>query len=314
MTTNILLQDSPAPYGAPAFDKIKEGDYLPAVEAAIEQARANIDAIKSNADAPSFDNVIVALEQASNNLRRITSIFYNQLSAAGTDKLESLAEEIGPINAAFSSDVSLDEDLFSKIKTVYDQKDGLGLNVEQHTLLEDTYIGFVRSGALLDEDKKARLREISQETSTLGPQFMNNAKKSAEAFELIIEDKADLAGLPDTAIAGAVAAAEEKGYENKWLFTLDYPSLGPFLTYADNRDLREKIWRANGNKAYKDEFDNCDLVLQIVRLRDERAKLLGYDTHAQYVLERRMAKNPKTVVEFSEKLAQAYKPAAEKDL
>ena len=210
--------------------------------------------------------------------------------------------------------MSLDEDLFSKIKTVYDQKDGLGLNVEQHTLLEDTYIGFVRSGALLDEDKKARLREISQETSTLGPQFMNNAKKSAEAFELIIEDKVDLAGLPDTAIAGAVAAAEEKGYENKWLFTLDYPSLGPFLTYADNRDLREKIWRANGNKAYKDEFDNCDLVLQIVRLRDERAKLLGYDTHAQYVLERRMAKNPKTVVEFSEKLAQAYKPAAEKDL
>ena len=210
--------------------------------------------------------------------------------------------------------MSLDEDLFSKIKTVYDQKDGLGLNVEQHTLLEDTYIGFVRSGALLDEDKKARLREISQETSTLGPQFMNNAKKSAEAFELIIEDKVDLAGLPDTAIAGAVAAAEEKGYENKWLFTLDYPSLGPFLTYADNRDLREKIWRANGNKAYKDEFDNCDLVLQIVRLRDERAKLLGYDTHAQYVLERRMAKNPKTVIEFSEKLAQAYKPAAEKDL
>jgi peptidyl-dipeptidase Dcp len=308
MTTNILLQNSPVPYSAPAFDQINEDDYLPAVKAAIEEARTNIDAIKDNPDAPNFDNVIFALEQSSNRLGSITSIFYNQLSAAGTDKLEALAEEIGPLNAAFSSDVSLDEDLFAKIKAVYD------LNVEQHTLLEDTYIGFVRSGALLDDDKKARLREISQETSTLGPQFMNNTKKSSEAFELLIEDEKDLAGLPDTAIAGAVAAAEEKGYNNKWLFTLDYPSLGPFLTYADNRDLREKIWCANGNKAYKGDFDNCDLVLQIVHLRDERAKLLGYNTHAEYVLERRMAKKPSTVIDFSKKLAEAYKPAAMKEL
>ena len=314
MTTNILLQDSPAPYGAPAFDKIKEDDYLPAVKAAIDEARANVEAIKNNADAPNFDNVIFALEQSSNRLGAITSIFYNQLSAAGTDKLESLAEEIGPLNAAFSSDVSLDDDLFAKVKSVYDQKDTLGLNTEQNTLLEDTYIGFVRSGALLDENKKARLREISQETSTLGPQFMNNTKKSSEAFELIIEDEKDLAGLPDTAIAGAVQTAEEKGYDGKWLFTLDYPSFGPFVTYADNRDLREKIWRAFSNRSYGDEFDNCGLVLDIVRLRDERAKLLGYDTHADYVLERRMAKTPKTVIEFSEKLAAAYKPAAEKDL
>ncbi len=314
MTDNILLQDSPAPYGAPPFDQIKESDYMPAIKVAIEEARANIDAIKTNEQDPTFDNVIVALEMASLKLGTITSIFYNQLSAAGTDKLEKLAEEIGPINAAFSSDVSLDEDLFTKVKSVFDNKESFNLNVEQHTLLEDTYIGFVRSGALLDEDKKSRLREISQETSTLGPQFMNNSKKSAEAFELIIEDEADLAGLPTTAIAGALAAAEEKNYDGKWLFTLDYPSFGPFLTYADNRDLREKMWRAFGNRAYKDEFDNSDLVLQIVRLRDERAKLLGYNTHAEYVLERRMAKKPKTVIDFSEKLAAAYKPAAEKEL
>ncbi len=314
MTDNILLQDSPAPHGAPPFDQIKEDNYMPAVKAAIEEARQNIDAIKINEEAPTFDNVIVALEMASLNLGKITSIFYNQLSAAGTDKLESLAEEIGPINAAFSSDVSLDEDLFAKIKSVFDNKDSFGLNVEQHTLLEDTYIGFVRSGALLNEEKKNRLREISQEMSTLGTSFMNNDKKSAEAFELIIEDKADLSGLPETAIAGAVAAAEEKEYKDKWLFTLDYPSFGPFLTYADNRELREKMWRAFGNKAYKDEFDNCDLVLQIVRLRDERAKLLGYKTHAEYVLERRMAKKPDTVIDFSEKLAKVYKPAAEKEL
>lgn len=314
MTDNILLQDSNIPYGAPPFDQIKEDDYLPAVKSAIKEARGNIDAIKSNKELPTFDNAIVALEMASLKLGTVTSIFYNQLSAAGTDKLEALAEEIGPINAEFSSDVSLDEDLFARVKAVYDQKDDLNLNIEEQTLLKDTYIGFVRSGALLDDKKKKRLREISQEMSTLGPQFMNNAKKSAEAFELIIKSESDLAGLPDTAIAGALAAAEEKGYDGKWLFTLDYPSFGPFMTYADNRDLREKMWRAFNNRAYQDDYDNCDLVLQIVRLRDERAKLLGYATHAEYVLERRMAKKPETVLNFSDKLAKAYKPAAIKDL
>lgn len=314
MTTNILLQDSPAPYGAPPFDQIKEDDYMPAIKAAIEEARNNIKAIKDNKDELSFDNVIVALEMASLRLSTITSIFYNQLSAAGTDNLESLAEEIGPINAEFSSDVSLDADLFKKIKSIYDKKDTLGLDVEQHTLLEDTYIGFVRSGALLSEEKQKRLREISQETSTLGPSFMNNAKKSSEKFELIIENEEDLSGLPATAIAGAQAAAEEKGYEGKWLFTLDYPSFGPFMTYADNRELRENVWRAFNNRAYKDEHDNCDIVLNIVRLRDERAKILGYKNHADYVLERRMAKTSNTVLEFSDKLVKSYRPAAIKEL
>lgn len=314
MTTNILLQDSTLPYGAPAFDKIKEGDYLPAVKVAIEEARNNILAIKNNKEEPNFKNVIVALEQASIKLSSITSIFYNQLSAAGTDKLESLAEEIGPLNANFSSDVSLDEDLFEKVKVVFDKRDTLELNVEEMTLLEDSYIGFVRSGALLDEKSKKRLREISQEMSTLGPVFMNNTKKSAEKYELIIDNKDNLSGLPDNAIAGAAMAAEEKGHKGKWLFTLDYPSFGPFLTYADNRELREDIWRAFSNRSYKDEFDNSDLVLQIVRLRDERAKLMGYKNHAEFVLERRMAKKPETVIQFLEKLAKAYKPAAEKDL
>lgn len=314
MADNILLQDSPAPHGAPAFDKISEDNYLPAVKEAIEQARTNIDAIKANSDAPSFDNVIVALEQSSIRLSRICSIFYNQLSACSSDKLESLAEEIGPLNANFSSDVSLDEDLFAKVKAVHDNKDSFGLNIEQHTLLDDTYIGFVRSGALLDEKKKARLREISQEASTLGPSFMNNAKKSAESYELIIDNEDDLSGLPQSAIDGAKAAANEKEYDGKWLFTLDYPSFGPFLTYNDNRQLREDIWRASGNRAYKDQYDNCDLILQIVRLRDEKAKLLGYDSHADFVLERRMAKSPETVINFLEKLGAAYKPAAEKDL
>jgi peptidyl-dipeptidase Dcp len=312
--SNILLSNSTNPYEAPPFDKIKEEDYLPAIKAAIEEARKNIDAIKANEAPADFENTIVALEGASEHLGTISSIFYNQLSASGTDGLEKLADEIGPISAAFSSDVALDADLFARIKEVYDKKDDLNLNVEEHTLLDDTYKGFVRSGALLPEEKKERLREISKEMSTLGPAFNNNATKSAEAFELIIEDEADLSGLPDNAKAGAKQMADDKGYDGKWLITLDYPSFGPFVTYADNRELREQVWRAFSNRAYGDEFDNCDNILNIVRLRHEKAQLLGYKHHADYVLERRMAKSPETVVSFLNKLLDCYKPAAEKEL
>jgi len=309
---NPLLQDSPLPHKAPPFDKIKEEHFLPAIKAAIDEARANIDAIKTNSDEPTFDNTIVALEHASERLGTISSIFYNQLSANGNDVLEELANEIGPLTAAFSTDVSLDPDIFARVKAVYDNHDGL--TVEEETLLDDTYKGFVRGGALLDETKKARLREINEEMSTLGPTFMNNAKKSAEAFSLVIENKDDLSGLPDNAIAAAAQLAEERDMAGKWIFTLDYPSYVPFVTYADNRALREKIWRAFTSRAYGDEFDNCDLILKIVRLRDERAKLLGYKNHADYVLERRMARSPENVFPFLDKLLKAYKPAAEKDL
>jgi len=314
MPDNPLLQKSNLPNKAPAFDKVKTEHYLPAVEIAIEEARANIEALKANTDAPTFENTIVALENASETLGTVTSVFYNQLSAMGGDGLHELATQIGPVNAHFSSDVMLDKDLFKRIKAVYDQIDDLDLTPEQYTLLDDTYRGFVRSGALLNEDKKSRLREISQELSTLGPAFMQNTVKSAETFQMFIEDKADLAGLPDSAIDAAAHAAEEKGEKGKWLFTLDYPSFGPFLQYADNRSLREKIWRAFGNRAYGDEFDNCANVKSIVALRHERATLLGFDTHAAYVLEERMAKSTETVFDFLEKMKTAYKPAAEKDL
>ena len=314
MSTNPLLQDFTTPYQAPPFDLIKAEHFLPAVKAAIEEARKNIDAIKNNKNAADFDNTIVALETASQRLGTITSIFYNQLSAAGTDDLEKLAEDIGPLNANFSNDVILDETLFERVKSVYDNKDSFDLNVEQETLLEDTYKHFVRGGALLPEEKKNRLREISQEISILGPTFNNNTKKSADLFELVIDNEKDLSGLPQSALAGAKQAAEDKGMEGKWLFTLDFPSYVPFVTYADNRELREKMWRGFANRAYGGDFDNCANVLKIVSLRDERAKLLGYKHHADFVLERRMAKSPENVMGFLEKLLSAYKPAAEKDL
>lgn len=314
MSSNPLLQKSTLPNQAPHFDLIKTEHYLPAIEEAIKSARANIDTIKNNKDAATFENTIIALENASEQLGQAAGVFYNQLSAMGGDDLHELATKIGPINASFSSDVALDEELFKRVKAVYDIRDSLELTPEQYTLLDDSYRGFVRSGALLDDKKKERLRAISQELSTLNPAFMQNAVKSAESFELTIESKDDLAGLPDSAIEAAAHAAVEKGYSNKWLFTLDYPSFGPFLQYADSRKHREQIWRAFSSRAWNNEYDNSDNIKKIVSLRKERANLLGFDTHAHYVLEERMAKSPETVLGFLDKLKAAYKPAAQQDL
>lgn len=314
MSQNPLLAPFTAPHEAPPFDQIKEEHYLPAMRDAIEQARANIDAIKNNPAEPDFENTIAALETASELLGTLSGIFYNQLSAAGTDKLEALAEDIGPLNSNFSSDVALDPVIFNRVKVVWDKRDTLGLRRDQELLLEDTYKGFVRGGALLNDEKKQRLREVNEKLSTLGPLFNNNVKKSSDAFQLVIEKQDDLAGLPESAIAGAAAIAEEKGMPGKWIITLDYPSFGPFVTYADNRALREQVWRAFGSRAYNDSFDNCEIIKQIVSLRDERAKLLGYKHHADYVLERRMAKSPEKVFDFLHNMLKTYKPAAEKDL
>ncbi|MCB1562013.1 MAG: M3 family metallopeptidase [Alphaproteobacteria bacterium] len=311
---NPLLDPSTLPNHAPPFDKIKDEHYLPAVEAAIKEARANIEAIKANKEAPDFENTIVALESASETLGVASGVFYNQLSAMGGDALHALVEKIGPMSAHFSSDVILDEDLFARIKAVYNQRDTLTLTPEQSTLLEETYKDFVRGGALLDEGKKKRLREISQEMSVLGPSFMNNAKKSAEQFKLWIDNEEDLSGLPATARSAARHAAQEEGEQDKWLITLDMPSYIPFIQYADKRDLREKIWRAYASRAWGDEFDNSDNILKIVSLRHERAQLLGYQTHAHYVLEHRMAERPETVEAFLNKTKAAYKKAALDDL
>lgn len=312
--TNPLLKISDLPNKAPAFEHITEDDYLPAVEAAIEEARANIDAIKTSGDAPTFENTIVALETASETLGQVTSVFYNQLSAAGSDKLHELAEQIGPICAAFSNDIGLDPDIFARVKAVYDARESLDLNTEEQTLLRDCYKGFVRSGALLDDAAKAKYREISAELSKRGPSFMNNATKSAEAFELVIEDEAELTGVPKNAIAAAQQTAQKKGYAGKWLFNLDYPSYIPFVQYADHRAHRETMWRAFGNRAWGDEYDNSDNILNIVRLKHEKAQLLGYDTFADFVLEERMAENADQVLGFLDKLKDAYLPAAKEDL
>ncbi len=287
---------------------------MPAVKAAIEEARTNIEKIKASSENPTFENTIAALELASERLGMVTGIFYNQLSAAGTDEAEELAAEIGPLSSNFSSDVIMDAGLFKRVKVVYDAREKLNLTTEQATVLDDCYKGFVRGGALLDEAKKQRVREVNEQLSVLSPTITKNVKKSAEAFNLVIEDEKDLAGLPQTAIDAASLEAEEQNLKGKWVITLDYPSYGPFITYADNRVLREKVWRAFSMRAYKDEFDNSDNILQMVKLKDERAKLLGYKNHADYVLEQRMAKTPDAVMSFLKKMLATYKPSAKKDL
>lgn len=312
--SNPLLQVSPLPNHAPPFDQVEESHYMPAIEKAIAEALENIKAIRESKDEPDFENTIVALETASETLGVVTSVFYNQLSANGNDTMHELAEKIGPVTSNFSNDILHDATLFARVKAVHDKQEELGLTPEQQMLLDDTYKGFVRGGAMLDEEKKKRFREISERMSILSPTYMNNVKKSAEQFELVIDNKDELSGLPDSALEGAQHAAEEKGHDGKWLFNLDMPSYMPVMQYADNRDLREKVWRAYNGQAFGDDYDNTGTVLEIVKLRHERAQLLGYKTHAHYVLERRMAERPENVIEFLGQLKAAYKPAAEKDL
>lgn len=315
MTTHNPLLEIPAtPNFAPPFDRIKTEHYLPAVKEAIAQARVAIELIKNDPASPDFENVIVALETSSDALGQVCSVFYNQLSAVGGDDLHALAQEIGPLNADFSSDIYLDEKLFGRVKAVYDDRKTLKLTPEQETLLEDTYEGFVKAGAGLPEEKKQRLREISQEMSTLSPSFMNNAKQSMEGFQHLILEEKELEGLPESAIEAAHHAAVEKGYKTGWLVTLDMPSYIPVIQYAKNRELREKIWKARTNTAWGDAFDNAETLLKIVTLRNERAQLMGYKNHAQFVLEHRMAETPETVMGFLNKLKEAYKPSAIKDL
>ncbi|PZO86658.1 MAG: peptidase M3 [Micavibrio aeruginosavorus] len=311
---NPLLAGFKSQHEAPPFDIIQEEHYLPAVKAAIEEARTNIAAIRDNTENPTFENTIAAMELASEKLGTVTGIFYNQLSAAATDQMEELAQEIGPINSNFGSDIIMDAALFKRVKAVYDARETLNLTDEQSTVLEDSYKGFVRGGALLDEAGKQRMREINEQLSVLGPDFAKNIKKSSEAFTLVIDDEEDLAGLPQNAKDAAALEAEERGQKGKWVFTLDYPSFSPFITYADNRALREKIWRAFGSRAFGDQYDNSENILKIVKLKDERAKLLGYKNHADYVLEHRMAKTPEAVMGFLNKLLAMYKPSAQKDL
>jgi peptidyl-dipeptidase Dcp len=289
-------------------------DYHAAFETTIAAARAEIDTISNNPEQPTFENTIEALDFSGQTLDRLSSIFFNLNSAETSDEMQKIAQEVSPLLTAFSNDISLNESLFHRVKAVYDQKDELTLTPEQATLLDKKYKSFARNGALLSEDKKARLREIDTQLAKLKLTFGENVLAETNNYELHITNEGDLKGLPEGAIEMARSLAESKAKEG-WIFTLDFPSYLPFVTYADNRELRKEISIAAGKKAFQNNaFDNQKITLQIAKLRYERANLLGYETHAHFVLEERMAQHPDQVKTFLNDLLAKAKPAAEKEL
>lgn len=278
----------------------------------MEIARGRIAAIKAEAN-PDFANTITALETADEEMSFISSHFYNLLYTMANDGRQALAQELGPIFAAFGNELSHDKELFAKIDEVYQKRDTLTLTAEERTLLENTWLGFVRNGAKLDDDKQHKLRDIDARLSILGPQYGENDLKSTNEF-LLWCDADDVKGLPETALAQARETAAEKGGEKEFALTLHYPSYGPAMTYLENRDLREKIWRAAGNVSNGGSFDNNPVALEIAKLRDERAQLLGFPNHAAMALDRRMAKTVERVESFLGDLAKVAKEKALKEL
>jgi len=312
--TNPLLHHSDLKDGAIPFNKITLDHYLPALKIAIEMGKKDIAQITQNSAEPDFFNTIEALETAGEWSDRIVGLYANLESSHADEEFHKLAQEIYPQATGFSSDILLDGSLFQRVKEIYNKKSEFELSQEQKQLLERTYKNFVRNGALLNEKQKESLRKIDQELSILSPKFAENVLKATNAFELWITQKEDLEGLPESALEAAHAMATEKGRSDSWLFTLQAPSLIPFLTYAKNRPLREKFWKAYNSRALTGEFSNQSLIKKIVELRHQRAQLLGYPTHAAFVLEERMAKNPATVDSFVHNLIGPVKKAALKDL
>lgn len=295
------------------FSQIKNEDFLPAFQTAIASAKKEVDNIIANPEKPDFKNTIEAMAYSGATLDRISSLFFNLHSAETNDALQKIAQEVSPLLSEFGNDIRLNEKLFARVKAVYDQKHTLDLTAEQITLLDKQYKSFSRNGANLSEDKKNQLREIDKELSKISLEFGENVLSETHAFQLHITDTKDLSGLPEGTIEAAkelAASLEKEG----WVFTLDYPSYIPFITYADNRELRKKMAIAFGAKGFgNNEYDNQKIVLRIAQLRFERAKLLGYNSHAHFVLEERMAESPEKVNRFLNDLLEKAKPAATKE-
>lgn len=310
---NVLTHKFTTKHDTAPFSQIKNEDFMPAFKEGIETARKEIDEITNNPEAPTFDNTIAAMSFGGEMLERVSSIFFNLHSAETNDEIQKIAMEVSPLLSEFGNDVRLNKNLFEKVKAVYEMKESLSLTPEQTTLLDKNYKSFSRNGANLPEDKKARLREIDKELSKLSLEFGENVLAETNGYQLHITEEKDLSGLPE----GAVEAARELAMsleKEGWVFTLDHPSYIPFITYADKRELRKTLAIAFGAKAFQgNEFDNRENVLKIVKLRHERANLLGYKSHADFVLEERMAENPEKVKSFLSDLLEKAKPAAEKE-
>ncbi|HLS70554.1 MAG TPA: M3 family metallopeptidase, partial [Chitinophagaceae bacterium] len=310
---HILLEKFKTPYEAIPFDKIKEEDYKPAFEKAMEIAKNRVKSMIDSEEKPSFENFILPLEKATWELDQVSSIFFNLCSAETNDFLENLQAEIAPVLSNFTNDLFLNPDLFKKVKEVYDKEWEQLKDAEDKKLLEENYLFFVRNGALLDKEDQEQLKQIDEKLSLLAVQFSQNVLKETNAYYLHINKEEDLAGLTEDYKKQAAKEAKDRGKEG-WIVTLDYPSYMPFMTYAENRALRKELSLAMGQRAYKNnEQNNEEIIKKIVQLRKERAKLLSYDNFAAYVLEKRMANSPDEVMQFLLTLKNKAAKAAKRD-
>ncbi|MDQ1160958.1 peptidyl-dipeptidase Dcp [Chryseobacterium sp. SORGH_AS 447] len=311
---NILTEKFNTPYHSAPFDQISNADYLPAFKELIRKSEEEIHAIVNSPEEPTFENVIEALAYSGEQLDVASNIFFNLNSAETSDELQQIAQEVSPILTEYSSKISQNEALFNKIKKVYDEKEKYNLNEEQQMLLNETYKGFVRSGALLNEEDKEKLKKINMDLSLKSLQFGQNVLASTNNYFKHITSKEDLAGIPDAILEQYAEEAKERNLEG-WVVTLQYPSYIPFMTYAENRDLRKELALANGKRSFDGgEFDNQHLVKELLSLKQQKAELLGYKNYAEYVLEERMAKSPAKVIDFLNELLTKAKPYAGKEI
>jgi peptidyl-dipeptidase Dcp len=296
---NIMLKEWNTPFQTPPFDEIKDEHFMPAFLEAMEAEKAEVEAIVNNEEEPTFKNTIEALEKSGELLDRVSRVFGCLNSANTNDDLQDISKEIAPLRARHNDDINLNKKLFARIKQIYEKRESLGLTDEQHILLENYFLRFVRSGANLNDQDKETLRNINEELSNLYVKFRQNHLKQTNAIALVIDNEDDLAGLPDDVVQAAAEMAKARGKEGKWVFTLQKPSFIPFLMHSEKRALREIVFKAYINRGNNnDEFDNKKLISRIAALRVKKANLLGYKTHADFILERNMAKKPENVYKF----------------
>lgn len=313
MTQNVIFTPFDKKWGAPAFDKIKESDYLPAFREALSDAYKEVDAVINNQDTPTFKNTIEALHYCGNKLDIVSGIFFNLNECLSSETMHKIAEEISPELTKLSLYIGFNDNLFKKVKFIWRKRGRLNLDIEEFRLLEKTYKGFLENGANLPEDKKKELSKIVEKLSLLSLQFGKNALDATNEFILTITDESDLKGLPEFAIEAAAAEAEERKIKG-WVFTLQAPSLNAFLKYSERRDLRERIWRASSTKCVSGKFDNTKIIKEVLSLRLRSANILGYKTYAAYALRNRMAKNTRNVNSFLSRLLERSLPYGKRDV
>ena len=311
---NPLLQKFNTKYNSAPFNEIKEEHYLPAFKELIEKSKKEIDEIANNSEEPTFSNTIEALAYSGEQLDAVSSIFFNLNSAETNDEIQKIAQEVSPLLSEYSSQISQNEALFNRIKKVFDEKENYSLNEEQQMLLNETYKGFVRNGALLNDENKKKLEKINMDLSLKSLQFGQNVLAETNNYFKHITDKKDLAGIPEAILGQYAEEAKERNLEG-YVITLQYPSYVPFITYCENRELRKELALENGKKAFKNnEFDNQNLIKEIISLKQQKAEILGYKNYAEYVLEERMAKSPAKVFEFLNELLEKATPFAQKEI